>query len=394
MKKLRSFALSFIIIIALIFCINLYCKNSISNNFSINLIKSYGNDVKNGSTFIQKTAAKNKNILMLYGSSELGTTNIPYNPINYFPKQEDKFVVSPIGKGYMQELEHAMKFACNPDLKGKKVGFIISMQWFLYKDGIPNDDFQMNFSELQFYETMKNPNLSEDVKKEIAKRVYSLTANNSFYSDLSIYTKLYTSNSFSRKIEFALLKPYFAIKRNLLSFSSNIKSYKLSRTTKGNTNLNMNNLSAIDEKQSFADAESLGKKLANNNEFYINNDYYNTYIKSNLGKIKNQYKNVKLTDSKEYDDLNILLKVCKAQGIKPLFILMPVNAKYYDFNGISESTRQAYFDKTKALISNYGFDVVDFQKHEYEKYLMQDGMHLGWKGWLYVDKEIDKYYHK
>lgn len=394
MKKLRSFAVSFIIIIALIFCINLYCKNSISNNFSINLINSYGNDVKNGSTFIQKTAAKNKNIFMLYGSSELGTTNIPYNPINYFPKQEDKFIVSPIGKGYMQDLEHAMKFASNPDLKGKKVGFIISMQWFLYKDGIPNDDFQMNFSELQFYETMGNPSLSEDVKKELAKRVYSLTSNNSFYSDLSLYTKLYTSNSLSRKIEFTLLKPYFAIKRNLLSFSSNIKSYKLSRSTKGTTNLNMNNLSAIDEKESFAEAEKLGKKLANNNKFYINNDYYNTYIKNNLGKIKNQYKNVKLTNSKEYEDLNILLKICKAQGIKPLFILMPVNAKYYDFSGINESTRQAYFTKTKNLISSYGFDVSEFQNHEYEKYLMQDGMHLGWKGWLYVDKEIDKYYHK
>lgn len=394
MKKLRSFILSLVIIITLIFCINLYCQNYIGNNFSVNLIKSYGNESKNGSTFIQKTAAKNKNVFMLYGSSELGTTNIPFNPINYFPKQGDKFIVSPIGKGYMQDLEHAMKFACNSDLKGKKVGFIVSMQWFLYKDGIPNDDFQMNFSELQFYETMKNPNLSENLKKEIAKRVYYLTANNSFYSDLSIYTKLYTSNSFTRKFEFELLKPYFAIKRNLLSLSSNIKSYKFLKTTKGTTNINMNNLSSIDEKKSFAEASTLGNKLANNNPFYINNAYYNTYIKGNLGKIKNQYKDIKLIDSKEYDDLNILLKVCKAQGIKPLFILMPVNASYYDFNGIDASTRQAYFTKTKNLISSYGFDAVEFQKHEYEKYLMQDGMHLGWKGWIYVDKEIDKYYQK
>lgn len=394
MKKLKSFALAFVIIITLIFVVNLYCESSISNNFSINLIKLYGDTTKNESTFIQKTTAKKKNIFMLYGSSELSTTNIPFNPMNYFPKQGNEFIVSPIGKGYMQDLEHAMKFACNSNLKGKKLGFIVSMQWFLYKDGMKNDDFQTNFSELQFYETMENPNLPKDLKKEIAKRVYSLTANNSFYYDLSIYTKLYTSDSFTRKIQFTLLKPYFAIKHSLLKLSNNVKCYKLLKTNKGTTNINMKNLSAINEKKSFAQAEKLGRKLANNNGFYINNDYYNTYIKNNLAKIKNQYKNVKLTDSKEYEDLNILLKVCKAQGIKPLFILMPVNAKYYDFNGIDESTRQAYFTKTKNLISSYGFDVSEFQNHEYEKYLMQDGMHLGWKGWLYVDKEIDKYYHK
>jgi len=394
MKKLKSFALSIVIIIALIFCINIYCKNSISNNFSTNLIELYGNDDKNGSSFIQQTIAKNKKFFMLYGSSELGTTNIPYNPINYFPKEEDKFIVSPMGKGYMQDLEHAMKFACNSNLKGKKVGFIISMQWFLYKDGIPNDDFQMNFSESQFYEAMKNPNLSEDLKKKIAKRVYSLTTNNSFYYDISIYSKLYASDSLIRKFQLTLLKPYFNIKYSLLKFSNSIKCYKLLKNTKDSTNINVSNAAPIDEKKSFAEAENLGSKLANNNSFYINNDYYNTYIKNNLNKIKNQNKNVKLTDSKEYEDLNILLKVCKSQGIKPLFILMPVNARYYDFNGIDASTRQAYFTKTKNLISSYGFNVTDFQDHEYEKYLMQDGMHLGWKGWLYVDKEIDKYYHQ
>lgn len=394
MKKLKAFVLSLIIVIALIFIVNIYCENSIGNNLSVPLIKLYANDVKNESTFIQSTTAKKNNVFMLYGSSELGTTNIPSNPMNYFPKKEDKFIVSPIGKGYLQDLEHAMKFAVNPNLHGKKLGFIISMQWFLYKDGIPNDDFQMNFSELQFYQTMQNSSLSESLKKGIAKRVYTLTANNSSFSDVSIYTKLYTSNSFKSKLEFALLKPYFYLKLNLLQFSNNVKSFNILRRTKGSTTINAFNQASINENQSLADAEKLGSKYCTNNPFYINNAYYNTYIKNNLHKIKNQNKNVKLTDSKEYQDLEILLKVCKDQGIKPLFILMPVNGRYYDYNGINNTTRTAYFNKTKDLISSYGFDVANFQNHEYEKYLMEDAMHLGWKGWVYVDKEIDKYYNK
>lgn len=394
MKKLKAFVLSLIIVIALILGINIYCENSISNNLSVPLIKLYANDVKNESTFIQSATAKKNDVFMLYGSSELGTTNIPSNPINYFPKKEDQFIVSPIGKGYMQDLEHAMKFAVNPNLKGKKLGFIISMQWFLYKDGIPNDDFQMNFSELQFYQTMQNSSLSVSLKKQIAKRVYTLTANNSSYSDVSIYAKLYTSDSFVRKFELTLLKPYFYLKRNLLEFANNVKSFNLSNSTKGSTDINTSNLAAIDQNKSFAEAEKLGSNYCTNNPFYINDVYYNTYIKNNLDKIKNQNKNVKLTNSKEYQDLEILLKVCKEQGIKPLFILMPVNGIYYDYNGISKTTRTAYFNKTKSLISSYGFDVRNFQDHEYEKYLMQDAMHLGWKGWVYVDKEINNYYKK
>lgn len=392
MNKLKSFVLALIIIIALIFCINIYCQSYIKSNISSSF-RLY-NDIKNESTFIQKNEANSKNLLMLYGSSELGTTNIPSNPMKYFPKKGDDFNVSPIGKGYMQDLAHVIKFAANPALKGKKVAFIVSMQWFLYKDGVPTDDFQMNFSEVQFYEAMKNPLISEDIKNQICKRVYSLVSNNTFYSDVSVYAKLYNSNNFIQKLEFAILKPYFDIRCSLLEFSNTIKSYRLIQKYKINTNLNTHKLSEIDEKKSFADAEKLGSTLANNNSFYMLNSYYDSFIKNNLSKIKNVNKNVKLTDSKEYEDLETLLKVCKAQGIKPLFILMPVNAKYYDFNGINRSTRTAYFNKTKNLISSYGFDVAEFQNHEYEKYLMEDGMHLGWKGWLYVDKEIDEYYHK
>lgn len=392
MRKLRSFVLSVVILLLIMFSVNMYFENYIKSNLSTSY-KLY-NDIKNESTFIQKNEADSKNVLMIYGSSELGTTEILSNPIRYFPKKGDDFFVSPIAKGYIQDLAHAIKFACNPNLKGKKVAFIVSLQWFLYKNGIQSSDFQMNFSELQFYEAMKNPNLSQSLKKEICNRIYPLIANNSFYSDAALYAKLYNSNTFLGKLKFSLLKPYFYLKYQALSFSNNVKSYRLLKKYKGIYKLNNSNLSTINLNKDLADEEARGSKLANNNQFDILNSYYNEFIKPNLSKIKNQDKNVKLTDSKEYEDLQTLLKVCKAEEIKPLFILMPVNAKYYDFDGINKTTRTAFFNKTKNLISSYGFDVVDFQKHEYEKYLMEDGMHLGWKGWLYVDKEIDKYCHK
>ncbi|MBQ8338212.1 MAG: hypothetical protein IJY33_03625, partial [Oscillospiraceae bacterium] len=32
--------------------------------------------------------------------------------------------------------------------------------------------------------------------------------------------------------------------------------------------------------------------------------------------------------------------------------------------------------------------------YEYEEYFLCDTMHLGWKGWLKVNEEIDKFYHE
>ncbi|MED0819055.1 D-alanyl-lipoteichoic acid biosynthesis protein DltD, partial [Bacillus paranthracis] len=30
--------------------------------------------------------------------------------------------------------------------------------------------------------------------------------------------------------------------------------------------------------------------------------------------------------------------------------------------------------------------------HEYDKYFLKDTIHIGWKGWVYFDEEIQKFY--
>jgi D-alanine transfer protein len=38
--------------------------------------------------------------------------------------------------------------------------------------------------------------------------------------------------------------------------------------------------------------------------------------------------------------------------------------------------------------------MVDLTGYEYEEYFLCDIMHLGWKGWLEVDKAIEQYYRE
>ena len=44
-------------------------------------------------------------------------------------------------------------------------------------------------------------------------------------------------------------------------------------------------------------------------------------------------------------------------------------------------------------MAEYGVEMLDLTGREYEKYFMCDTMHLGWKGWLAVDKALIDYYY-
>lgn len=46
----------------------------------------------------------------------------------------------------------------------------------------------------------------------------------------------------------------------------------------------------------------------------------------------------------------------------------------------------------EGITEEKGFDVLNLQNIEYEKYYMHDVMHLGWKGWLTINEEISKYF--
>ena len=152
-----------------------------------------------------------------------------------------------------------------------------------------------------------------------------------------------------------------------------------------------NNLKAIDWKEEMVKAEAEGKKLANNNEFFIENTTYNEWYAKQKNRNIRRYTHINLLDTPEYLDLEAFLKFCKAVHIKPLFVLMPVNGKWYDFEGLHADERKAYYNKTVKLIESYGFEAAQFSDKEYEPYFMFDSDHFGWKGWLYVNERIVKY---
>ena len=51
-----------------------------------------------------------------------------------------------------------------------------------------------------------------------------------------------------------------------------------------------------------------------------------------------------------------------------------------------------YYKKVREQVEKAGYPVIDFSGHEYDKYFLKDTIHLGWKGWIYFDEAVQKFY--
>ncbi|EEM37492.1 hypothetical protein bthur0004_67240 [Bacillus thuringiensis serovar sotto str. T04001] len=139
-------------------------------------------------------------------------------------------------------------------------------------------------------------------------------------------------------------------------------------------------------------AENTGKMESNSNTFGIVNHYYNKNIKNKLDNLKGFRAHESYKESPEYKDLQLLLDILKQKKAKPLFISIPFNGPWYDYAGVPKERRDEYYNKIHEQIKKAGFPIVDFSNHEYDKFFLKDTIHIGWKGWVYFNEEIKKFY--
>lgn len=396
MKKFYKLVITLITCVVLFFIFvagyNKILDMQIEKEYSDNIAIQYGLVEKDQGIQLQKIGIDHKNF-MFYGSSEFSSA-VPENPIRIFPTTDNNYIVNIVGRGHVQDLQHEMNFgALAQELKGKKVGFVLSLQWFLDKEGSTPKEFQMNFSPVQFYRFMNNDKISKDSKMYVAKRVYALTKKNSTFESERNYAKLYISDNMFDKAEYYLKKPYYFLQEQILVTKDKLQTLKyLDEQNNKHNSMPINiKTKQIDWESEEEKADLLGEISTRSNSYHIEDNYYYMYIKNKLNDFKNEYSNVDLNSSVEMQDFQELLKTCKQLDIKPYFILMPVNGAFYDYMGMTREKRENFYDTVQKTAESYGFDVVNLKDKDYEPYYMVDIMHFGWKGWLDVDKKITKY---
>jgi D-alanine transfer protein len=137
-----------------------------------------------------------------------------------------------------------------------------------------------------------------------------------------------------------------------------------------------------------AEATQVGQAACTNNDYGIKDYYYSEYVEPYYASWQDRYSNWELSHSKEYDDLELFLRVCQESDIDPLIIIVPVNGPWYDYTGFKKSERDDYYQRIRTICDNYNVEYADFSDKEYETYFLGDAMHLGWRGWVYVEQAI------
>lgn len=343
-----------------------------------------------GNICIKESADRGE--LFLVGSSELASP-VPQNPKTYFPNNYYNKGISCIGHAHTQNLLDAINFGANTaSFRGSDVAVVESIQWFI-GDDVDSTGFMANFSELQFYQFLQNPNISKKNKDYLCDRFLEIEAasvDKPDYPQTHVLAGLFRSKSAAGKVGYYALEPYYYFRGKYLELKDRYDTVAYLKTLADKKAQPR----TIDWDKEYSTAETEGKAACTNNSFVVNDEYYSTYLAPRIYTLKDSLSAMELMTSKEWEDYEFMLSVCNELKLKPYIVIMSVNGKYYDYCGMTKDKRDAYYSRSEKMAGEHGITTLDLKGKEYEPYFYTDVMHLGWKGWLYVEQNIIKNFSK
>ena len=382
MIKLRAFLLSIVLVILTLFFINQTYVKNIEDYYKVS-----DNSIRYGTSYEKYKSrdilASNitPNTLVLLGSSELvATKDEAYHPNRIFNYKD--FNIMQIGTSYSQNIVQASTLgSIESAMTKRKVAIIESVQWY-EKDGIHPDAFLNKASQEHIFNTLANEKLSKETKEKLINRIIEITNRNK------------QQNEIYRKYKDVLVENKGnIIEKKLLDLDTKLYAFKLKQNFYKNQGKADYPLSG--EIMPTYDWEQMTKKFVedvekktDNNDYAVDNHYYNTYLKKRYESLKDSNKDLSYLESPEYSDFEIFLTVAKELGIEVEVIIFPVNGKWNDYTGVSKAMREQTYKKIEGIANQYGAKVLNYGNREYEKYFLFDVMHVGVKGWMEVEKEL------
>lgn len=356
-------------------------------------------DQKIQGLYLLKESASHLDNVIVYGSSELRTDYISTHPANFFAGRRTGFQVNLVGRGSCQSIIHAISIAASGDsLKSSPVVLITSPQSYV-EGGITPDMFFANFSKQQYITIMYDSSVSADIKKRLSVRITELLEryDQEFgklqgYDDIRILAAAGANGGFAGSSVKAVTAPFFLFERFMCDNRDMIKSADLIRSCKTPQNSALS--AEINWETEAKAAEEIAKQETGNNDFGMRNSDYKKNVGNKLSSFKNRDKTLSYDHSVEYDDLKLLLDICEQKGIRPLFVSVPLHGQWSDYTGFTKERRQSYYNKVESVVSQYDVEFLDLSGYEYQEYFLCDTMHLGWKGWLKVNEEMDAFYSR
>lgn len=383
MDKFKAFIFSIIIMLGVYLGLNIYLnKQIIVNN---NSIRSHRSSNKFSSI---ETIKKNidENTIILLGSSELGEYMIedqhPSKLLDY-----NNLNAMIIGGGYYQSLIHIMNLGAITNenkFKRNKFVLILSPQWF-DRDGLEKEAFVARYSEEAMIDFLKNKDISDENKEYVINRAQELTQDNQIYQkDLKFFKKAYLKNKIMYRIYSEFYLKLLVVKNK----------FKFLKVYKRNNDKNSKKFEGFNIELELEKAQETAEKLVTNNPYGIYDEYYDKYIKENMGAYFNSEVEKDYLESPEFEDLKMFIKIAKELNVDVAIVNIPLNGLWIQHTGFKRENIDKFNQKIKEICDVEGVTYIDFSQNIDEKYFLKDIMHLGWKGWVRLIDEIIKFNNK
>lgn len=388
MRKVIAFVTALVLFLGTIFGIHAYSEKNLTLNN--NDFGTWDNQIKFTSPAGIK-ANLNDDSLVVFGSSEFQHGK----KTKFYPRAMfHGFTFNPmlIGAAYYQSLTHTITLgAIGNDIPNKKVVLFVSPTWFR-KDGIKDKAFASRFSESTYLSMLKNSNVSDGTKNYIRDRVDKLMqADPPMLKRVQLYNSILLDGKthLVDELGYHIYDEFLNEKNNQgVIIQAKLAGLQYNKNNDlSNKPINWNGY--LDE----AGAE--GAKT-NKNQFYMNPKNYanlEARIKGSDGKTSLATKFGYL-ESPEYDDFKCFLNVCKELDVEPLIVMLPVNGFWYDYNGLSITERDKYYNNIRKITTEFNVELADLSENEYTKYFFEDGVHLSGKGWVIVNETIYNFYNE
>jgi D-alanine transfer protein len=350
---------------------------------------------KNQGLAFQRAAAHARDVLPLYGSSELLSPDDWERADVFFHSAPTGFQASPVGKVGTTPLIMLQDLAAlGSDLRGKKIAISLSATWFV----VPDTSlywYEGNFSLFAASAFVFGSALDYHLKRDIASRILQFPRMLKKSPLLGFALRRLACGGLPDRIIFSALWPLGKMQNAILDLQDHFAALNyILHQPKSRALLHQQTL---DWPSLIAKASETASASEKQRVTIPGTDKQKTARLSETSFLQN------LNGANQWRDLELLFRVMTKIHARPLLLSMPMDGQFYDGAGISHSVRECYYQKMRVLAQQYNFALADFEQHDEDATFLDHRVtrikhiaspHLTAKGWMFYDRVLDKFFHE
>jgi D-alanine transfer protein len=353
---------------------------------------------------LQREALRHSDLLPIYGASELipSAFDRNYHGIQIFRNSPTGFALFPVGRDGSACLSYVQRLAAlGADLRDKKVVISLSTPgWFFDRLMIAPASYANNFSALQACELTFSSDLSFGLRQGAARRMLQYPATLAKQPLLRFgLEQLADGSPFARAAYYAVL-PLGKLETVILRLQDHRETLKeLEAGSSTQIELPRSDYRApLDWKALAERAGGDYARMSNNNPFGFANPLWINEFRQQAGDKNTLRKDpnflVGLTNSREWEDLSLLLRELRELGARPLLLSAPIHQGWYRSRGYSAQALARFYHNLRTMADQYEVPLCDFADFGEDKLFLRDYWgHLSGEGWVNYAQVLDAFYH-